>query len=82
MPAAAWPDALNSSLQPGLPPLGGLIHPMCGINGIVGPYHESCTVRQRIERMADVLRHRGPDGSGYSSPLKATKCARPWDIAV
>jgi asparagine synthase (glutamine-hydrolysing) len=37
---------------------------MCGIAGIVGLDQDSTVDRGRLERMRDVLRHRGPDGEG------------------
>ena len=37
---------------------------MCGIAGIIAP--DSTTVRQELlQRMADALQHRGPDGEGF-----------------
>ncbi len=36
---------------------------MCGIAGIVGKHDES-VLRQRITRMNNAMRHRGPDGEG------------------
>ena len=38
---------------------------MCGICGIViGPRSSRTATRDRVERMCDSIRHRGPDGSG------------------
>ncbi|NNF26548.1 MAG: asparagine synthase (glutamine-hydrolyzing), partial [Gemmatimonadetes bacterium] len=38
---------------------------MCGICGIVADGSGSPPTRSELEAMADVLRHRGPDGEGY-----------------
>ena len=37
---------------------------MCGIAGIVSP-HINFVQQQRLQLMADVLKHRGPDGEAY-----------------
>lgn len=37
---------------------------MCGIAGILSPDTKSVT-RQRLQRMTDVLQHRGPEGDGF-----------------
>ena len=37
---------------------------MCGIAGIVSP-NSSLVQQQRLQQMADVLQHRGPDGEGF-----------------
>ncbi|MDP8924339.1 MAG: asparagine synthase (glutamine-hydrolyzing) [Chloroflexota bacterium] len=38
---------------------------MCGIAGIVDPERSALDVRLTLQRMADVMLHRGPDGEGY-----------------
>lgn len=37
---------------------------MCGIAGIISP-NTSLVQRERLQKMADVLQHRGPDGEGF-----------------
>ena len=37
---------------------------MCGIAGIISP-NSSLVQQQRLQQMADVLQHRGPDGEGF-----------------
>src|SRR5262245_32273640 len=37
---------------------------MCGIAGIVGETHGASSLKPALARMQELLRHRGPDGSG------------------
>ena len=37
---------------------------MCGIAGIISP-NNSLVQQQRLQYMADALKHRGPDGEGF-----------------
>ena len=38
---------------------------MCGIAGIIDPERSALDVRMTLQRMADAMTHRGPDGEGF-----------------
>ena len=44
---------------------------MCGIAGIISPNNQFVQ-QARLQRMADALKHRGPDGEGFWINTKQT----------
>lgn len=56
--------ALCPSGTPDVANLGALAIPVCGIAGVLTADADAAIDRSMLQRMADRLRHRGPDGSG------------------
>ena len=44
---------------------------MCGIVGFTSPGHDPAAAKRTVRAMADLIRHRGPDGEGYFADARA-----------
>ena len=44
---------------------------MCGIVGFTAEYLDPASARQTVKAMAELIRHRGPDGEGYYADTRA-----------
>lgn len=44
---------------------------MCGIVGFTAEYLDPASARQTAKAMAELIRHRGPDGEGYYADTRA-----------
>ena len=44
---------------------------MCGIVGFTAEYLDPTSARQTAKAMAELIRHRGPDGEGYYADTRA-----------
>ena len=44
---------------------------MCGIVGFTSAWHDPAAAKRTVQDMADLIRHRGPDGEGYYADARA-----------
>ncbi|MBM6900753.1 hypothetical protein H6B10_13695, partial [Gemmiger formicilis] len=44
---------------------------MCGIVGFAENYHDPSQARRTVQAMAELIRHRGPDGEGLYADARA-----------
>ena len=44
---------------------------MCGIVGFTSNEHDPAAAKRTAQAMADLIRHRGPDGEGYYADTRA-----------
>ena len=44
---------------------------MCGLVGFTEPWHEPAAARRTVQAMAELIRHRGPDGEGAYADAQA-----------
>ena len=48
---------------------------MCGIAGLIDPSSSAAEARAHLQRMLDLIAHRGPDGAGTARRARARRSA-------